>query len=434
MFILSIDHTITLRYILILYLIASLTFIHWSNFSIAIINFNKDLSKIFWSLLMFVVFIFFHSIFISLEPEWSLSESKSHILYPAILMVTGYFLGKYFARSNFLSINTLINVLFYSLFIHIIYLDLTAIAILFYDGSLITRFGGFMDSPVLANYITNTLVALILAEIIYRMRMKKSILVMPNGILILCLAACIFSSIIEFIRLGDIILLCTCLLAVFLLMYKNPVYTKNKKILVSLLLALSFAIPSIHSFNNDARWADLLKVAPVALDGSNTLWLTPNSPTPKNSEGEEIDLMPNYSNYMRIAWISQSIQYIREDPFGVGYGRNAFGHAIELRHSDYEKNRGMHSHSSVLELMLGVGVLGAILWFVFIFQIIKSSVKLINNNSSSSYFAVLNLLLICTFVLRSFVDANMRDHMFLQFMIILGVSLSCMINERKEQN
>ena len=57
MFIMSIDHTITLRYVLILYLIASLTFIYWSNFYIEIINFHKDLSKIFWSLIIFETLI-----------------------------------------------------------------------------------------------------------------------------------------------------------------------------------------------------------------------------------------------------------------------------------------------------------------------------------------------------------------------------------------
>ena len=51
---------------------------------------------------------------------------------------------------------------------------------------------------------------------------------------------------------------------------------------------------------------------------------------------------------------------------------------------------------------------------------------------SNNYFAIINLLLIFTFVLRSFVDANMRDHMFLQFMILLGICISCMFYERKE--
>ena len=33
---------------------------------------------------------------------------------------------------------------------------------------------------------------------------------------------------------------------------------------------------------------------------------------------------------------------------------------------------------------------------------------------------------------RGFVDANMRDHMFLQFMIILGISLYFMISEKNK--
>jgi len=36
------------------------------------------------------------------------------------------------------------------------------------------------------------------------------------------------------------------------------------------------------------------------------------------------------------------------------------------------------------------------------------------------------------FVGRSFFDANMRDHMFLQFMIILGISLTFMTLDRNK--
>ena len=40
---------------------------------------------------------------------------------------------------------------------------------------------------------------------------------------------------------------------------------------------------------------------------------------------------------------------------GVGFGRNAFGHALELRHPVYAK-RGLHAHSAILELAVGAGV------------------------------------------------------------------------------
>jgi hypothetical protein len=34
---------------------------------------------------------------------------------------------------------------------------------------------------------------------------------------------------------------------------------------------------------------------------------------------------------------------------------------------------------------------------------------------------------------RSIVDSNMRDHMFLQFMLLLGISLSCMFIDKKDE-
>lgn len=431
MFILSLDHTITLRYVLIVTLITTICIFYRNKYKD--LNFylkNKDLIRIMIALVVFVLYIFFHSIFFSLEPEWSLSESKSHILYPFIFLITGFLLGDFFSNSNYSSNIVLFNFLFHSLFIHIIYLDLFSLKIIFSEGILLTRYGGLMDSPVLASYITNTLIAFILGELIFRKRARKRILIMSDGVLYLCLIACLFSSIVENIRLGLIVLIFTCLLAIFLLIYRNKEYSKNKKIFISFVLIASIAIPSVHSFTTDKRWTNLFKVVPVAFDDSNRLWLTPDTPGPKFQSGKSVDMSINYSNYMRLAWIGQSFKYIYEDPLGVGFGRNAFGHAIELRHADYEKNRGRHSHSSVLELILGAGILGGLLWFIFVYVVFKTSFKeyLKNNN----YFAIINLLLIFTFVLRSFVDANMRDHMFLQFMILLGVSISCMFYERKE--
>ena len=177
MFILSIDGTITLRYLLIVTLFLSLFFSTKKNNEGLLILFDsKDFKLAIGFLGLFILYVFIHSVFISLEPDWSLSEFKSHIIYPSIYFFTGLLLANYINRSKKISKESFITVLIYSLFVHIIYLDFAAIDYLFHEGVMLRRYGGLMDSPVLPNYLTNILLAMIIAEFVYRLRTKKQVL------------------------------------------------------------------------------------------------------------------------------------------------------------------------------------------------------------------------------------------------------------------
>ena len=91
----------------------------------------------------------------------------------------------------------------------------------------------------------------------------------------------------------------------------------------------------------------------------------------------------------------------------------------------------MHSHSGVLDLALGVGIPGLLLWSLFIYTASSNSFR--KFKESFSYFSLLSLFFIMGFYGRSIVDSNMRDHMFLQFMLLLGISLICMFNVKKDE-
>jgi len=123
----------------------------------------------------------------------------------------------------------------------------------------------------------------------------------------------------------------------------------------------------------------------------------------------------------------KAVEYIWEEPMGVGFGRNAFGHAMEKRHGALAE-RGGTAHSSILDLTVGAGVVATFLWLLFVYRVIKPAIKKFEKNYD--YFALLTLFITMGYVGRSFVDANMRDHMFLEFMIILGISLFYMFLER----
>jgi len=92
-------------------------------------------------------------------------------------------------------------------------------------------------------------------------------------------------------------------------------------------------------------------------------------------------------------------------------------------------NPGMTSHSSILDLAIGAGILGALLWCLFIFYISYVSFRVFAKKES--FFAMFTLFISIGFFARGIVDANMRDHMILQFMLILGVGLYFLFKEEE---
>ena len=429
MFILSIDGTISLRYLLIVGLIISLVFVtlkhkHINNFKV--LKQSKDFKLIIGLLSLFVGYVFFHSIFLSLEPNWSISEFKSHIVYPTIYFIVGLLLANYANNSKNISKESLITILFYSLFLHILYLDLAAIDFLWHEGSMLRRYGGMMDSPVLPNYLTNILLAMIIAEVVYRLRAKKKVLKVSDSILLLLLIFCIFSTFVEALRLGDIALVFLGIGSSMAFLYNNKEYSAKVKSFISIGLIIVLTIPLIYNINTDPRWAKLVETVPVAVtSSSDASFINPAAPVLKTESGFEV----TGSNYTRIVYAIKSFKYIVEDPMGVGFGRNAFGHALELRHPEYAK-RGMHAHSAILELSVGAGIIATLIWLSFVFVVTKISI--IEFRRSLNYYAMLTLFITMGFVGRGFVDANMRDHMFLQFMMMLGICIYFMLIEKNK--
>jgi len=425
-FILSVNGTMALRNTLaIIFLVSLVILVAKGRANLDAIFKNKEFRWIMGSLIVFVSYILFHSIYLSHEMLWSLSEFKSHIFYPAVYFMMGIILAAYISQSKHATRETLITILFYSLFIHILYLDLVAIDKLFHDGVMMRRYGGLMDSPVQPNYITNILLAMIIAEFVYRLRVGKQVLKVPNGVLYLFLVSCIFSTFVEALRLGDIALVFLGIGSSMAFLYKNNQYSIKVKRLIATGLIVILTIPLAYNLNTDPRWAKLIETIPLAIDVSNSQhWLNKDFPAPKTESGHEV----KGSNYERIAWGVKALEYSKKDPMGVGFGRNAFGHALERRHPKLAQ-RGKTAHSSILDLTVGAGIFATLLWLFFVYRIVKPSIKKFEKDYD--YFALLALFITMGYVGRSFVDANMRDHMFLQFMIILGISIYYMIIKKR---
>jgi len=430
MFVISIEGTIALRNTLITFIIAYLVFHKDILIETYIdVNSSKELKSFSILLLIFLFYVLIHTYFISLDFYWSIDEWRAHLLYPVVYFFIGMAVANFVIYKKIASANVFLTAIFFSIFLHIIYIDLQGINYLIDNGKMLRRFGGFMDSPTLANYLTNILIAFLTAEYIYRLRSKQRFLQLSNGFLHLAIVALIFSTFIESLRLGDISLVLLAISASIVFTYKNNAYSRNSKILIVSLIVLVLSIPLAYNLMSDPRWGKLVETVPVALDTANSEhWINASLPPPKSESGFEV----KGSNYQRIAWARKSLEWIIEEPMGIGFGRNAFGHAMRIHHPDLENliAIGQTSHSSILDLTIGIGILGTVLWVIFIFNIAIKSVKIFASNGS--FFSILTLFLTIGYFSRGLVDANMRDHMLLQFMLILGIVVFYLFNEVKK--
>ncbi len=426
-FILNVPGTIALRNILAASLLMILI-TYWARAKISIkpILSNKFFRGHLVLLLVITVYIFIHSIFIADEVSWSLSQFRTQWVYPMIYFMMGVSLASMASIDQYFKVETLITILFFSLLIHIIYLDLVAIFSYFETSVLMSRYGGLTKSPALSSYVSNILISMIIVEFICRLKKKKRILKMGSSWLTFFLFLCIFSSIIAGMRFGAVSLFFMSFTALILIVIDNENFNNRAKGLVTISLFILCTLPLAYNAKNDVRWHSLLETIPIAIDTeNNSYWRDLDNP-PKLSNGADV----NSSNYMRIAWASKGLEYIKNDIFGIGYGRNVFGHAIQKYEKDFESLRGLHSHSGIIDFTIGVGIIGLLLWLFFVGRIVVSSALIFIN--SGNYFSLMSLFITSGFFIRSIVDGNMRDHMFKQFFLILGIALAMAAFENKK--
>jgi len=429
MFILSIEGTIALRNILMV-LIIGLLFYDFKILrdSMSFILKAEKLRNITMIYLIFVLYILWHSIFISHDPTWSIDEWRAHIVYPLIYFLVGISIANYSIVKKIVSKESLITAVFFTLLVHIAFIDLIALREFINNGAIIRRFGGFMHSPTLANYITNIVLATLTSEYIYRLRTKQRFLLISNGFLHFALLLSIFSTFFESLRLGDISLVLLSLSASFIFIYKNNKYVMKLKILIVFLLVTILTIPLAYNLSTDKRWVNLIETIPIALDThSSRHWVNRNIPPPETASGLKVQ----GSNYERIAWAKKSIELIADEPIGIGFGRSAFGHALQMSIPEDKENinPGKTSHSSILDLTIGIGIPGLLLWCIFIFYISYVSFQFFSKKES--FFSMLTLFISIGYFSRGIVDANLRDHMILQFMLILGLCLYFLFKEEE---
>lgn len=356
------------------------------------------------------------AIFISDHTFWSLKEIKSQWLKGAVAITMGALCGGVSKKGSIISIKSVIMLFFILIILQTLYFDLYYLFIYEKTDGVSKWVGVYASGPDKANYQAVYALTIILAELAYRAGRKGERFLPLNSYgIIACLVIILYSFSLDGVRNGLIVSSMLIVATFFYYLYHHR--TNRKNIALVLIVFFGFVIFSVQHVRTNSKWDHFIETFVVAIDTeTNKRWLDYNKYPPVYlADGKEV----RYSNYLRVAWITEGLKLVKDRPLGVGFGREAFGIGLQDK---YGEGSG-HSHSGMIDMAVGAGIPGAILWILFVLSLIYIAQKIYRKNGS---FAALLLIYISSgFFVRMFVDSTIRDHMLLQFLFFAGFLTVC---------
>lgn len=395
-----------------------------------------------WPLVLYsalTAWLFVVAVFISPETVWSLGEIRGQWLKGVLALSIGIWAGQVFVSERRLAV--LIVVLFLILLLHLLYVDVMATWVVLEAGrnpgyyaalaagtsdlivgdilGILRTFlwGKYMltHMPDKSSLLSNLAVYFLFVEVYLRIRHNQRILPVNRLVVAFALLATIASLYVVRTRNGivEIVVAMLLFLAVFILVNRH---ISSRRLLAGAAGALLLiSALSYSSYQADSRWKTLWQTIPIALDTeTHRGWLDLNvadSQLPRLADGTPV----NRSNYMRIARLKGGAVLAIENPLGVGYGRNAFGHAVKEKYGVSSS----HSHSGLLDIAIGAGIPGALLWLAFLASLVALGVR--GYRLNRDHYSILLILIAGGFSTRMVLDSVVRDHMLQMFLFLAGL-------------
>lgn len=359
------------------------------------------------------VWIVFVALAVSDETAWAFGEIKGQWLKATMALVAGGLFGAIMLRNDGMRRVALI-VMGVTLLLHVLYVDYEALR--YPSLRAFMRVAGLTEGPDKSNYLTNMLLYLLLADICLRFVFQRRFLPIGNiplvGIVALALLAVLFES----LRNGVIELAIVLGLAWWVMAAVSNHARRALILSVGFALIIIVLVLGYLSLRQDDRWRTFLETVPIALDTDNKAWINEGQSQPKLASGQTVD----WSNYMRIARIKAGVALTLENPLGVGFGRNAFGHAVQKKYGEGSS----HSHSGLIDMSIGTGIPGTVLWLGFLASLAILGWRTFRH--TRDYYALALLFLVTGYSFRMLVDSIVRDHM-LQMFLFLAAFLAVVV-------
>lgn len=353
------------------------------------------------------------AVLVSDETRWAIKEISSQWL-PAVLTAIVGLGAVAIAGGSGMSRQKLLGGLVLVLLAQTVFSLLATMPEFLTKGAFPQAKTTFTAGKLEISYWNNLLLAFLAVDGLSRWRYRNSITALPSVVLIGGIGVVFLSNLAFGARngmIGSLILLSSLALLVLWHERRHIGIARTAAFVgaaLTLIVALGWA-----SYQLDPRWGRFEETAQLAWQGGeNNVWLHPDGAVmPTLKSGETVEP----SAYFRIAWIRAGLDLIADHPWGVGYGRNAFGHALRKT----TDTRLGHAHSGLIDWTIGVGVPGLLLWLGFLSWLIWLGLR--------RYFVGRDPAgLILTFVVGGFfgrmlLDSINRDHMLMVFFLILAI-------------
>jgi O-antigen ligase len=296
----------------------------------------------------------------------------------------------------------------------VLYVDLSAVGSVTTDG-VTRRMVGAFGGPDKTSMLVNLLFAVLLVETLQRSVTGERMLATGNANLGACLVIALFGVYVTDARNALVELLGMSLAVFAAAVYANRDRLRRSAWAAAIALALVAPLAlGVISVKQDLRWQGFAESVAIAWDThTHRAWLDiKKHPLPHRANGQVVD----ESTYLRAAWLKEGAVLVAEHPWGIGYGRAAFGRGLQLK---YGEGKGNHSHSGLLDMAIQAGIPAALLWLALLTSLLALALRSYRQNRS--FPALLLLAIVAGFSIRMLLDSNIRDHMFKQFMFLTGI-------------
>ena len=423
-FVWPIPHTITLRFVLL-----GATLLYFGLLVRGCDNFrgNRQITVLVALYLALSAWIVINALLISPEPAWAWGEIQGQWGNAALSLVAGVLVSLAVQR-RMMSAPGAVMAILAALAVHTLYLDASSLHAWFTKGELLRRAEGLTEGPDKSNYLTIAFLGFLFSEVYYRGVRRSRFVPVNRWVLGGAIALGLFAFYLEEIRNGlvPIALVLVSLLALYILDRRDQIKPGRLVRNVVLLACLAGAF-GLFIVKSDPRWKNVEASAKLAWQTQdNSAWLNADSAHQQKwlPDGHRVEA----STYLRTVMLKEGLQIVAAHPLGVGYGRNAYGHALEAK---YGQGSG-HSHSGLLDLAIGAGLPGMVLWLALLgYAAYVGAAAFLRRNS---YPGLALLVLVITFGVRMVFDSVIRDHMLQQFLFTAALLATLALPSRIAQS
>lgn len=402
----NVSHTVALRYLLLL-LFLGYAGCHWR----ALLGFIRGSSVVLWTLAAFVGYVFLHSLLWSNWPELSLSEARSQMLIGLLWFVVG---GAMFWRRQALSIKDVVllaGALLCGVELGHAGYVLATTGALPYQTAFTTATK--LELTFFINTVLVFLAVRIFADVSPRFHYASRL---PRWFPYLALLLLLLVSLMAGARNGLIgmVYLAFSMLVVFLYWERKRLGWR-KAVLIAAAICAGIGSMASYAYHKDTRNQVFIESAEMGWHYQSSKGWLRVADYPKMHNGQMVDP----SAYERIAWISRGLDLIRDNPLGYGYGRNAFTRS--LSHVGIDNKIG-HSHSGFIDLGVGLGIPGILLWLLFCLSLMFTGLRRFVREQNTT--GLVLVLVVGGFAGRMLIESIQRDHLLHLFLFIVGALLA----------